>query len=45
VAKTAMNNDAVEGCLVRTLKGWQFPKADADTIVQSFPFFFKGTGG
>jgi hypothetical protein len=45
VAKSAMNNDAVEGCMIRTLKGWQFPKADADTIVQSFPFFFKGTGG
>jgi hypothetical protein len=45
VAKSAMNNDAVEGCMLRTVKGWQFPKADADTIVQSFPFFFKGTGG
>jgi hypothetical protein len=45
VARSAMNNDAVEGCMLRTLKGWQFPKADADTIVQSFPFFFKGTGG
>jgi hypothetical protein len=45
VARSAMNNDAVEGCMLRTLKGWQFPKADADTIVQSFPFFFKGAGG
>jgi len=45
VAKSAMNNDAVEGCMLRTVKAWQFPKADADTIVQSFPFFFKGTGG
>jgi hypothetical protein len=45
VARTAMNNEAVEGCMLRTLKGWQFPKADADTIVQTFPFFFKGTGG
>jgi hypothetical protein len=42
VAKTAMNNAAVEGCIVRTVKSWQFPKADADTIVQSFPFLFKG---
>jgi hypothetical protein len=24
------------------VKSWQFPKADADTIVQSFPFLFKG---
>lgn len=44
VAKSAMNNAAVEGCMVRTLRAWQFPKADADTIVQSFPFFFKGAG-
>jgi outer membrane biosynthesis protein TonB len=42
VAKSAMGNAAVEGCIVRTLKSWQFPKADADTIVQSFPFLFKG---
>jgi hypothetical protein len=44
IAKSAMNNPAVEGCMVRTLKSWQFPKADADTIIQSFPFFFKGAG-
>jgi hypothetical protein len=42
VAKSAMNNDAVEGCIARTVRSWQFPKSDADTIVQSFPFLFKG---
>jgi hypothetical protein len=42
VAKSAIGNAAVEGCIVRTIKSWQFPKADADTIVQSFPFLFKG---
>jgi hypothetical protein len=45
VAKSALDNAAVEGCMIRTLKSWQFPKADADTIIQSFPFIFKGTGG
>jgi hypothetical protein len=42
VAKSGVGNAAVEGCIVRTIKSWQFPKADADTIVQSFPFLFKG---
>lgn len=41
VAKSTMNNAAVEGCIVRTVGSWQFPKSDADTIV-SYPFFFKG---
>jgi hypothetical protein len=41
VAKSTMGNSAVEGCIVRTVGNWQFPKSDADTIV-TYPFFFKG---
>ena len=28
----------------RQLRNWQFPRSDAETIVQSYPFFFKGGG-
>jgi hypothetical protein len=42
VVKSAMGNAAVEGCIERQVRQWQFPKSDADTIVQSFPFLFKG---
>ena len=28
--------------LLYGVRQWQFPKSDADTIVQSFPFLFKG---
>ncbi len=41
-AKSTMDNRAVEGCIERQVKNWQFPKSDADTIVQSYPFLFKG---
>jgi hypothetical protein len=44
VVKSAMGNAAVEGCIERQVRQWQFPKSDADTIVQSFPFLFKGGG-
>jgi hypothetical protein len=43
LAKSSMDNAAVEGCILRTVKAWQFPKSDADTIV-TFPFIFKGGG-
>ena len=33
---------AVEGCIVRQVKQWQFPKAPGQTIVGRYPFIFKG---
>jgi hypothetical protein len=44
VATTTMGSRAVEGCMERQLRNWQFPRSDAETIVQSYPFFFKGGG-
>jgi hypothetical protein len=44
VAKSTMEDQEVEGCMVRQVKNWQFPKSDAETIVGSYPFLFKGSG-
>jgi hypothetical protein len=44
IADTTLGNRAVEGCLERQIKNWQFPRSDAETIVQKYPFFFKGGG-
>ena len=42
VKNTTMGDAAVEGCIVRQVKQWQFPKAPAQTIVGRYPFIFKG---
>jgi hypothetical protein len=42
VKQSAMNDAAVEGCIVRQVKQWQFPKAPGQTIVGRYPFIFKG---
>jgi hypothetical protein len=42
IKSSAMNDAAVEGCIVRQVKQWQFPKAPGQTIVGRFPFVFKG---
>jgi hypothetical protein len=42
VKSSAMNDAAVEGCIVRQVKQWTFPKAPGQTIVGRFPFVFKG---
>ena len=42
VKSSAMNDAAVEGCIVRQVKQWQFPKAPGQTIVGRFPFVFRG---
>jgi hypothetical protein len=45
VASTTVGSREVEGCIERQVRNWTFPRSNADTIVQSFPFFFKGGGG
>ena len=40
---TTMDDSAVEGCIVRQVKQWSFPKSDGRTVVQSYPFLFKGS--
>jgi hypothetical protein len=42
VKNTTMGDAAVEGCIVRQVKQWQFPKAPAQTTVGRYPFIFKG---
>jgi outer membrane biosynthesis protein TonB len=43
VAVSTLESRAVEGCMERQVRNWQFPRSDSETIVQSFPFFFKGS--
>src|SRR4029079_17607098 len=38
VKNTTMGDAAVEGCIIRQVKQWQFPKAPAQTIVGRYPF-------
>jgi hypothetical protein len=42
IASTTMEDSAVEGCVARQVKQWVFPKSDGRTLVQSYPFLFKG---
>jgi len=42
IAVTTMDDSAVEGCIARQIKQWTFPKSDGRTVVQSYPFLFKG---
>ena len=42
VKNTTMGDAAVEGCILRQVKQWQFPKAPAQTTVGRYPFIFKG---
>ncbi len=42
IAVTTMEDGAVEGCIARQVKQWVFPKSDGRTVVQSYPFLFKG---
>jgi hypothetical protein len=42
IASTTVGSAAVEGCIERQVKNWQFPRSDGETIVRRYPFFFKG---
>ncbi len=42
IGSTTMDDGAVEGCVARQVKQWMFPKSDGRTVVQSYPFLFKG---
>jgi hypothetical protein len=42
VKNTTLSDAAVEGCILRQVKQWQFPKAPGQTIVGRYPFIFKG---
>jgi hypothetical protein len=42
VASTTLNNAGTEGCMVRQLKTWVFPKPQGTVAQVTFPFLFKG---
>jgi hypothetical protein len=42
VKKSSLGDSAVEGCILRLVKQWQFPKAAGQTIVGAMPMVFKG---
>ena len=42
VKSSSLGDAAVEGCIIRQVKQWQFPKAAGQTIVGRYPFLFKG---
>ena len=42
IESTTLGNPAAEGCMVRQLKAWQFPKSNGMTIVTTYPFIFRG---
>ena len=42
VKSTTLGDSATEGCILRQVKQWQFPKAPGQTIVGRYPFIFKG---
>jgi hypothetical protein len=45
VGSSTMKNPAVEGCIVRQIRRWQFPKPDGGECVVSYPFIFGLQGG
>lgn len=44
VTSSTLNNASVEGCVVRQVKKWRFPKPDGGEVSVQFPFLF-GVGG
>jgi outer membrane biosynthesis protein TonB len=42
VAKTTLNSAKVEGCVLRQIKKWQFPKPDGGEVDVDYPFLFRG---
>lgn len=44
IGSTSVNNAMVEGCILRRIAGWQFPKPKGGTqVIVSYPFLFKST--
>jgi TonB family protein len=42
VASSSLGNAGAEGCMVRQIKAWQFPKPNGVAANVQFPFIFKG---
>jgi hypothetical protein len=45
IAQTEMNNEGVEGCILRNVKMWMFPQPKGGGVVLvTYPFIFKSAG-
>jgi hypothetical protein len=44
VAKSTLGSPKVEGCVLRQIKRWQFPKPDGGEVDVVYPFLFRGNG-
>jgi TonB family protein len=44
VASSTLNSASVEGCILRQVKKWRFPKPDGGEVAVMYPFIF-GVGG
>jgi TonB family protein len=42
IGSSSLGNASAEGCMVRQVKNWQFPKPNGVICNVSFPFIFKG---
>lgn len=45
VASSSLNNDRVEGCIVRQVRRWRFPEPDGGEVSVEYPFIFGVQGG
>jgi hypothetical protein len=43
VAKSTLGNARVEGCMVRQIKRWSFPKPDGGEVEVTYPFLLRGS--
>lgn len=44
IGSTTLNNAMVEGCILRRVSGWRFPKPKGGTaVIVTYPFLFKAT--
>ena len=45
VASSSLKNSRVEGCIVRQVRRWRFPKPDGGEVRVTYPFIFGVSGG
>ncbi|MFN0063857.1 MAG: AgmX/PglI C-terminal domain-containing protein [Myxococcaceae bacterium] len=41
---SSLRNASVEGCILRSLKGWQFPTPKGGPVIITYPFIFNSIG-
>ena len=45
MGESTLNNAQVEGCILRQVKMWVFPKPEGGSVSVAYPFLFKTAGG